>query len=181
MTTAAWAQPQAAALTTRGSTPTRRCLRCAKRCGACRTQPETRQALTRRDSSRGSQPECGEALAALAALSADAVTDSAAWPAVCPALRCALASPPPDSGAALALLRRLVRSARASRSATQLAQLAATLASRLQSCAADAADVAEGLLEAEAALRSCWQARAPWFLRSCNRLRSCFWTGRAGR
>ena len=91
-------------------------------------------------------------------MSADVLTDSAAWLAVCPALRYALAAPPPSSALALDLLRRLVRSARASCSGTQLAQLAAALAAHLSQ--SPTADAAEALVEAEAALRSCWQACA---------------------
>jgi len=123
------------------------------------TQRAARDSLTRCNARHGAQFAGGDALAALEALSADAVTDSAAWPAVCPALRSALAAPPPSDARALAVLRRLVRSAHASRAATQLAQLATCLAAHLQSPAADAAGAAGALLEAEAALRSCWQAR----------------------
>jgi hypothetical protein len=172
----AQALPQAAPPTTRGSTRTRRCVRSATRCGAWLVQRHARVSLTRRDASCGTQPESDNALAALSALSADAVTDSAAWPAICPALRCALAAPP-SSAAALALLRRLVRSAHASRAAVQLAQLAATLAAHLQSPATDAADAAGALLEAEAALCSCWQARAPQLRARDSRLSDAFLQG----
>ena len=105
-------------------------------------------------------------------MSADVLTDSAAWLAVCPALRCALAAPTPSSVTALALLRRLVRSAQASCSATQLAQLAAVLAAHLSQ--SPTADAAEALLEAEAALRTCWQARALRLRVLCRGLRAGF-------
>jgi len=172
----AQALPQAAPPTTRGSTRTRRCVRSATRCGAWLVQRHARVSLTRRDASCGTHPESDNALAALSALSPDTVTDSAAWPAICPALHRALAAPP-TSAAALALLRRLVRSAHASRAAVQLAQLAATLAAHLQSPAADAADAAGALLEAEAALCSCWQARAPQLRARDSRLSDAFLQG----
>ena len=92
------------------------------------------------------------------------MTDSAVWSHVCPALAAALAAPQPARARALALLCRLVAAAREAGAGPQLVQLATTLTAHLGAHAADdaahCADVAASLVEADAALRDCWQARA---------------------
>jgi hypothetical protein len=93
------------------------------------------------------------------------MTDSAVWPAVRPTLRAALVAPQPACALALALLRRLVAAAREASAGPQLASLATILAASLQAQAASESElsivaVVEALAEAEAALHSCWQARA---------------------
>jgi hypothetical protein len=86
------------------------------------------------------------------------------WSHVCPALRAALAAPQPACARALVLLRRLVAAAHEAGAGPQLAQLATVLAVHLGAhAAADAAlcaAVAAALVEADAALRDCWQVCA---------------------